>query len=578
MKEQGDLSKYKSGKVSSMLHIPLMMVIGALICFGALITLAKLSTSKLERFDENATFEELSKIKEATLPKYLRWLYSDALSEREARLDQILLDQTIESYLNLVISLKRTPLKIDPLMLFSSSERFRELKARTSTMDTWLKTGQWTLALTLSLEREITRGKSLLNALESWVNLSTQHKPKRLISDEEQLIGGQGALLLSTYAQQNTRLKASLTLEKQALEAFEQYTFAWYRHWTEEAMELFSSEPSELLSKKPQPELLIDRIINLGTLSRNSQTLSSELSAVIYFKILRASERHWTSLWRITETQIRLSKDEKLSLKYLSDFKVNLDKISKSLKSSSSSEEDPTRIPENVKNAWLSALISISDITFAEGLLSQGYDQKSQRQDYAKVWFIPLLSELRLQRIEIELKGVKLRTLMKHSLSLNPLTDQALKELKAQAKALGDMNQSEEKWTQRLNQIEKLFEDGWRTLRGFITCDEESLDVDPSWRDLGPLDKLSPSLYVVSSTDKALLSQRKGRLKWSIERHKDFKIRVYDEDRLSDPDLLFIEPMPSILEMILAKEQSRHGCRYRVELLDQEALAEWLSD
>ena len=569
---------HTQSRVSMLLRSSIVIISGLIICFGAILILSYLSASKLSNFSERESFKELYHIKEASLPQHFNWLYSDALNQREERLDRSILRQAKETYLSSLVALSQRPLSMPPQELFHSVEIIKELMSQSDLLQEWSHSGRWSTSVQGALEDHLGRCRALLETLKALATRVSGVKDHSTALKTKNSHGGQEAMFLHALANDEGKAQKLHGQSPQAATAIQRYTFAWYRHWAESALHSLTRDPSTLVATTSQADLTLERLRAIQFIYRHSATLSSELSALIHFKVLRANEYHWNFLWQLTATLLKQNKIERAHLKALEQFASQLSALGHLRRHAEQIAADPTSLPPNVRSEWERAITSISDITFAEAILSAGFDQHAQRKDYSKLWFISSLSEARLDKIEIEMSGVKLRTLLRKALDVSAPSQAKIRQLSAQVDAMKELNIPVDPWRARLKSLEELFKPRWRSFRGHITCDPKALDVDSSWRDLGPLDKLSPSMYVVSKGDKALVSHRTGRLNWSIYRHMRFKIRVYDEDRLSDPDLLFIEPMPSILDMILSRTVSRHGCRYRVELLNQKPLTEWLSD
>ena len=58
--------------------------------------------------------------------------------------------------------------------------------------------------------------------------------------------------------------------------------------------------------------------------------------------------------------------------------------------------------------------------------------------------------------------------------------------------------------------------------------------------------------------------------------HHKFYIALYDEDQLTQVDLLFEDKMISVAQLIKGTKIRKHGCLYSVKLLGLEPIRRWL--
>ncbi len=568
-----EINKTQPTSARSLSRVFITLTLALIVCFGALLFLTRLSAERIPVFDESDTFISLSEVKDSVIPSVFSWLYSKQLEERSIRLDIALVNHLKESRLRLLRGIHDAPLSRSPLTLIHEDRELMTLQAQTLQVRQWLDSGQFMIEARKGAEVELLWSEQLLVALTQWV------KPLEALSTADQLkaVGGESArsiILMAEAAHQKT----SLPLEPRVRSILDQYHLAWYRHWAEEALRELSEPPSNILNEGPRERIIFERLKILKGLYQSLQKLSESLANFVYFKVLRANEMHWNDLWRLMTQEIKEASDEERRLKTLFHFGDRFAVLNQLRGALDEKSEDPSLLPKRVIEAWRKQFTSVSDITFAITLQQMGLKQSSPREDLEKVWFIPLLEERRVRGIEAELRGLVLRDLLKQYLGVNALTKSQRLRIRDQVKSLRELGGDDQSWTQRLHEVIGLLEPSWRSLRGSIDCREEELDIGDSWRDLGALDRLSPSLYLVSKTDRALLSRRVGRIYWSAERHQILKVRVYDEDKITDPDLLFIAPMPTVLQMILAQPVKAHGCEYKVELLNTESLATWLRD
>ena len=460
-------------------------------------------------------------------------------------------------------------------------------------------------SLKAQFEQNMSKCSALVASLEQWF-----HPLKTLNMSQTTEISIADFLKL-------TKIQTDV-LDSHTAQILNRYSFAWFRFWSAQLLDQLEDRTSELKEANhvhPNDQCadlktqaiciskLINEIKNLNKLDQKIADLSIDLHEIFALKLKRLVQQRWRAIWqsyslnrrvegRSQQNQKHSTEHELLSRLYqlyklpqvaealLADSKSTL--ASKStLLSQPQPQPKPQSylsVPKDLLVEWKNAFNQISHLSLAKTLERLGYNHQSSLEDVKQVWFIPLLKPRDQQAIFLELQALALRLGLKELFD-NPhqvYTEAVLERIQKQLKALEQLSLNET-WQERLKVIKGLINMQWRSVKGKVTCEEKNFKLHKQWQDLGMIDRLVPLIYLKSDRDQTKLKKRIGRVHWGLKNHHTFYIALYDEDQITQVDLLFEDRVLSVAQLLHGLEVKRHGCIYSVQFIDLELLQLWLA-
>ena len=569
MKKGSAMKKVEEKNVVRSTYLPLLALLIGLLSLMIFLFSNYLKNLQIPALKSDRNFDVLYEAKSEALPQLFSWLYNDQMLKRNESIDRSLLNILNESRLNLLTALSQDPIKNSPFDWHDPQRPLLVLAQQTKRLSQSLDDGEFTPKYTNKTNNLLKKCSAMIEVLRAW------QKPLLTLPKDTSY----SVLDLPQSYQALMRLATvqSKTLPSHTQSVIQRYTFAWYRQWTEESITQIERQSLPNSYLKNDQGLLLEKLKALGALYDRVEGLSQDLSSIIHFRIQRLSREYWTALWQqnIAIFDQAESNVKSAALEELHRF-YKLPNVALYITHGSESEPSPIDLPPVIIEEWRGRLNKINDFTFAKALEKKGYTYNASIKSLASLWFIPQLTPTRVEKIYLELRGLGFRETLIQLFKRPKLTVSELKTITKELEIFKKVSIGQKTWTPRIKDIENLLRVSWRSFRGAVHCNEAQYNLGDSWKDLGIIDRFSPSIHLISSQDSAVLSRRVGRVQWGLSNHHTLHISIFDEDQVTDSDLLFTKPIPMILDLLLGRKIKAHGCIYQVELLGASNLVEWL--
>ena len=612
-------SPKQSQKSSFLAYIALFVASCSLVLFLFVDHLHELKEQDLERV---SSFNEAYELRQASPSRYLPWLSADYFLQRNLALDTKLLSFGAQTQSRLIKSLTQEPLKFLPDHQTKQNHHWRAFKYECQALESLIEKDQSSPQLKLKVQNFSQRCSAIIVSLEAWYQAIGPFKSSLTTNGDHQSLVKQANLNEQDFQSLAPIQVLDLKIKDQQL--LKRYTFAWYRYWVDLVLDQIEAKQIKLDQQngcKDLPTLkacvteLLKDIEELQSIDQKTLDLSQDLNEIISLRLRRLVQWRWRMVWesylpssqakdsgtlplRTTQGQQtnQGSKAQSLSEHNLMSKLYQLyqiPRVAQTLSSSmtdgfltQSSQDLPKNsqtnshlaIPGDLLRLWRTKLEQISHLGFAKTLERLGYSHQSSLTDVKQVWFMPLLNSKVQNTVLLELRALTLR-LNLQELFKSPhqqFSEGNLQRLDTQIKVLESSQAQDSRWRQRLSLIRGLLSHQWRSVQGGVTCTEQDFNLHTRWKDLGVIDRLVPLIYLKSDRDQSKLSRRTGRVQWGLKNHHNFYVALYDEDQLTQVDLLFEDKNISVEQLIRGTKIHRHGCTYFVKLLGLEPIQRWL--
>ena len=612
-------SSKQSQRSSFLAYIALFVASCSLVLFLFVDHLHELKEQDLERV---SSFNEAYELRQASPSQYLPWLSTDYFLQRNLGLDTKLLKFGAQTQSQFIKVLIQEPLKFLPNYQTEQNHHWRTFKYECKALESLIEKAQSSPQLKLKIQNFSQRCSAIIESLEAWYQAVGQFKSILTINGDQRSFAKQVNLNEQEFQSLAPIQVLNLHIKDQQL--LKRYTFAWYRYWVDLVLDQIEAKQIKLDQQngcKDQPGLkacvteLLKDIEALQRIDQKTLDLSQDLNEIISLRLRRLVQWRWRIVWEsyLPNSQAKdsgtltlrtpqgqqanqVSKVPSLSEHDLMSKLYQLYQIprvaqalsssmvDRSLTQSSRSGSQKTiqsknsTIPVDLLRLWRTKLEQISHLGFAKTLERLGYSHQSSLTDVKQVWFMPLLNTQVQHTVLLELRALTLRLNLQELFksSHQQFSEGNLQRLNTQIKVLESSQAQDSHWRQRLSLIRGLLSHQWRSVQGGVTCTEQDFNLHTRWKDLGVIDRLVPLIYLKSDRDQSKLNRRIGRVQWGLKTHHNFYIALYDEDQLTQVDLLFEDKSISVEQLIRGTKIHRHGCTYFVKLLGLEPIQRWL--
>ena len=566
-------------KKNSTAHWIISLTLGLLLSFAGVLLMSHLSIKTMKRLNGSESFSELIQLKQALPSQILVWFYQKELKQREQVIEARLLKLFEQEFNDQLRQLQQSPLLYSPHQWLKEDHRLSVLNAHTKKLEELLNQSVHdSTNRAPDYYKLINQSKVFYSILIEWANsLRSQSSPKKPSLKSTNLeIDGINLMQIIKPNLSNVGLTAF------QVSTLKQYMFAWLEYLGNKALSRLSDLSDHNAIQKMEP-LLVQRLTLLRKLERKFNELFPDLSELLFLKVQRINREFWTRLWSSFVTSFQNSAKNELSqlhillkfTEYLKLIRAGENKPINELISDQGQNDLATKLPPEIISSWKTRLVSLTPTCFARHLKSLKV-KDINHQDLLP-WYFKVLPNKKYQEIGLELNMLSLRTRLLNILRQTHISIKDIQHLQNLIIPLKKLVDHRQLLSKRLKQIEYLLVYQWKSFRGSCSCKEG--EVNPlKWRDLGPLDRLAPVIYIKSKQDQAVLSRRVGRIKWNLIKHKEFAVQVYDEDQLGDADLILFQNLPTPLELILGTTINKDGCRYQIQLLHIDELEKWLAN
>ena len=612
----------RSQKRSILAYIALFVASCSLILFLYVDHLHELKKQDLERV---SSFEEAYELRESS-SHYLPWVPTDYFLQRNLRLDAKLLKFSAQTQSRLIKVLIQEPLQFLPNDQTEQHHDWRAFKYECRVLESLTEKDEASPQLKLRIQNFSQRCSSIIVSLEVWHQAIGRFQSSLLIKDDHQKLVNQVNFNEQDFQGLVPIHVLGLNIKDQQI--LKRYAFAWYRYWVDLILDPIEAKQIRFDQQngcKDDPSLkrciteLLKEIEELQKIDQKTLDLSQDLNEIILLRLRRLVQRRWRIIWEsyLPETMVKnidksmpislqgKATNQKLKGRSLSEHELmsqlyqlyQIPQVSRALTSFIDKSSVQTRqpgpqktlqvksliqpksplIPVELLRLWRLKLEQISHLGFAKTLERLGYSHQSSLTDVKHVWFMPLLDLPTQQAVLLELRALTLRLNLQELFKSHyqNFSETIIQKLDTQIKALEDSQTHDSHWRMRLSLLRGLLSPRWRSVKGDVTC-KQGFNLHTRWRDLGVIDRLVPLIYLKSGRDQSKLNRRTGRVQWGLTNHQNFYIALYDEDQLTQVDLLFEDKNISVEQLIRGTKIQRHGCTYFVRLLGLEPIQHWL--